>query len=74
MLNTKPSHPTAEKTLLDFSEGRISRQRAMVLLDVNYSQLWDLMALHGLSLPELTDAEAAAEGRKMADFLAARGI
>lgn len=74
MLNTKPSHPIAEKTLLDFSEGRISRQRAMVLLNVDYSALLDLMAAHGLSQPELTDAEAAAEGRRMADFLTANGL
>lgn len=73
MLNPRPSQPTIEKTLLDFSEGRISRQRAMFVLDVDYSELWDLMVAHDLSLPELSDLEAASEGHRMADFLAARG-
>lgn len=74
MLNARPSQPTVEKTLLDFSEGRISRRRAMFVLDVDYSELWDLMAAHDLRLPELSDDEAAVEGRRMADFLAAKGI
>ncbi|MGF9566515.1 hypothetical protein [Neorhizobium sp. JUb45] len=74
MLNPRPSQPTIEKTLLDFSEGRISRQRAMFVLDVDYSELWDLMVAHDLWLPELSDLEAASEGHRMADFLAARGI
>lgn len=74
MLNAKSSQPTAEKTLLDFSRGRISRQRAMFVLDVDYSGLWDLMAAHDLPLPELSDTEAAVEGRRMTDFLVAKGI
>lgn len=74
MLNAKTPQPTVEKTLLDFSEGRISRQRAMFLLDVDYSELRDLMAAHEIALPELSDAEAAAEGRKMNDFLSSRGV
>ncbi len=74
MLNAKTPQPTVEKTLLDFSEGRISRQRAMFLLDVDYSELRDLMAAHEIALPELSDTEAAAEGRKMNDFLSSRGV
>ena len=52
----------------------MSRNGAMLALDVDYSELHDLMAVNGFSLPELSDADAASEGRKMADFLAARGV
>ncbi|MCM2473167.1 hypothetical protein HGO38_06710 [Rhizobium sp. CG5] len=74
MLNPKEDGPTVEETLIDFSEGRISRQRAMQLLDVDYSDLWDLLAQRRLSIPEISDEEAEAAGRKMSDFLGAMGV
>ncbi|MGI2035257.1 hypothetical protein ACRQ1B_23005 [Rhizobium panacihumi] len=40
------------------------------MLDVDYSELRDMMAAHEIALPELSDAEAASEGRKMVAFLA----
>ena len=73
MLNPKVDGPTVKQTLIEFSKGRISRQRAMHLLDVDYSDLWDLLAAHHLPIPEISDEEAEAEGRKMSDFLGAMG-
>jgi hypothetical protein len=74
MLKAKAEDATIEKVLSAFSEGRISRQRALHLLDVDYSKLLDMMAEHALSIPELSDEEAAAEARKMASFLDAMGV
>ncbi len=74
MLNVRSDASAAEHALLEFSIGQISRQRAMYLLGVDYSELLDLLAARGLSRPELTDEEAAVEGRKMVKFLDAMGV
>jgi predicted HTH domain antitoxin len=71
MLKIRIRDTALEKTLVDFAEGRISLQRAMYVLDVDYSDLWDMMAERDLPLPELSDEEARAEGKKIAEFLAA---
>ena len=40
-----------------FSQGVISRQRAMDLLDTDYGELLDQIASRGLPLPQLPKAE-----------------
>ena len=69
MLKVKADGTAIEKTLIEFSEGRITRQRAMYVLDVDYSGLSDLMFAHDLLLPELSDEEARVGGKQMAEFL-----
>lgn len=48
-----------------FSQGVISRQRAMDLLDIDYGELLDQLAIRGLPLPQLPKAEV----ERMADVM-----
>lgn len=56
----------ADHVLL-FSKGEISRARAMRSLGIGYSELLDRIAVRGLPLPRVDDAEAD----RMADMLVA---
>jgi hypothetical protein len=52
--------------LVDFSEGRISRHQAMHRLgDICYIELLDRIAAAGLTLPQVSEAEAKRTATKM---------
>jgi hypothetical protein len=76
MLNDRIKAAVDEKkqALADFSAGKASRQRAMRVLDVDYSELLDLMAKNRLPIPELSDAQATDAGHEMNLFLQGMGI
>jgi hypothetical protein len=62
--------PTDEARILsDFSRGRISRQKAMHGLDMDYSGLLDRLAEAKLPLPELSDDDARRRAEAMIAFL-----
>jgi hypothetical protein len=76
MLNDRIKAAVDEKkqVLSDFSSGQVSRQRAMRVLDVDYSDLLGLLAKDKLPLPELSDDQARADGHEMNLFLQRMGI
>jgi hypothetical protein len=63
-----------KQTLVDFSEGVITRQRAMYVLQVDYSELLDLMAAEKIRIPEVSDKEAELGGHEMNLFLQQMGV
>ena len=75
MLNDRIKAAVDEKkqTLVDFSQGVITRQRAMHVLQADYSELLDLMAAERLRIPEVTDEEAELGGHEMNLFLQRMG-
>lgn len=69
MLKARTVLPDGEQAMVDFSEGRVSRHKAMRKLDVDYSELLDMLRQRNLPVPELSDDEAASGARKTVAFL-----
>jgi hypothetical protein len=61
-----------EKVFSDFAEGRISRQKAMHKLDLQYGQLLDGLAERKLHIPRPGDAEIEKGAEDMLVFLGRR--
>jgi hypothetical protein len=61
-----------DKVFTDFAEGRISRQKALRCLDIEYWQLLDGLADRKLHIPRPTEAEVEKGAIDMLVFLGRR--
>jgi hypothetical protein len=61
-----------DKVFTDFAEGRISRQKAMYRLDIEYGQLLDGLAERKLHIPRPEEAEVEKGAIDMLVFLGRR--